>query len=140
VPRGVAHSPELRAAAIAAVLAGASLAQAAAQFGVDKSLVSRWVQAAGLQPAATAQRVRDPETIAELILELIATHVTTISAQLQASARPDWLQKQSAADLAQLVAVERDTTLRLLAGLRPVERQPELGPATLASGAADDAG
>jgi hypothetical protein len=138
--RGVAHPDELRAAVIAAVLAGASLAQAAAQFSVDKSLVSRWVQAAGLQPVATAQRARDPETIAELILDLIATHVTTISAQLQASARPEWLEKQSAADLAQLVAVERDTTLRLLAGLRPVERQPELGPAATAPGAADDAG
>jgi transposase-like protein len=141
MPRGVAHSPELRAQVVAAVLAGMSIAQVAKQYGIDKSLVSRWA-AEPLQPVATEQRARDPETIGDWILDLIATHVTTIQAQLQAAARPEWLEKQSAAELAQLVAVERDTTLRLLAGLRPVEPEPSAlapGASQLAHGAADDA-
>jgi transposase-like protein len=132
--RGVAHSPELRAEAVAAVLAGMTVVQAAAKFNVDHSLVSRWVA-----QVAHEHRARDPETLGDLIFDLIGAHVSTIQAQLQAAARPEWLEKQSAAELAQLVAVERDTTLRLLAGLRPVERPPELGVATAAPGAADDA-
>jgi transposase-like protein len=132
--RGVAHSPEVRAEVLAAILAGMSIVEAARRFGLDKGLVSRWVAT-----VATDHRARDPETLGDLIFDLIGAHVSTIQAQLQAAARPEWLEKQSAAELAQLVAVERDTTLRLLAGLRPVERPPELGTATAAPGAADDA-
>lgn len=114
--RGVAHSAELRAEAVAAVLAGTTIAQAARQYGLSKQTLSRWVGLDGTN--GTDSHARD---LGELILELIADHITTIQAQLQATTRPEWLEKQPAAELAQLVAVERDTVLRLLAGLRPVE-------------------
>src|SRR5215469_2916914 len=110
MPRGVAHPPELRAQAVAAVLAGAALAEVARQFSVSKGTLGNWLAAhnASVGTVGTPRAAaRDPESIAELILDLIATHVTTIQAQLQAAARPDWLEKQSAADLAELVAVER---------------------------------
>ena len=133
--RGVAHSPELRAEAVAAVLAGMSLAQAAQRFGISKGTLQHW-----LEPIDTVgtSNARDPETLADLILDLIADHVTTIRAQLQTASRPDWVAQQSAADLAQLVAVERDTTLRLLAGLRPVadaQPTPELDAPRASEGA-----
>jgi len=141
MPRGIPHSPELRAEVIAAVLAGTSVAQAAAQFGLDKGLVSRWVAANPLQPVATDQRTR-AEELGDHILALIDQHVVTISAQLSFATRTEWLEKQSAAELAQLVAVERDTALRLLAGLEHIDGtgQPELpaAPADAAPGAADD--
>ena len=121
--RGVAHSAQLRGEVVAAILAGASVSAVAAQFGVSKSLVSEWANA-DIRTVRTDQRARDPEAIGELLLDLIATHVTTIQAQLQAASRADWLEKQSAAELAQLVAVERDTTIRLLAGLRVDEPEP----------------
>jgi transposase-like protein len=144
MPRGVPHSPELRAQVVAAVLAGTTVAQAAVQFGVNKSLVSRWA-AQGLQPIATEQRARarDPETLEELLFDLVATNLQTLRLQLQAATRPDWLEKQSAAELAQLVAAERDTVLRLLAGLRPAVDHNPAGlppPADAASGPADDGG
>jgi transposase-like protein len=120
MPRGVPHSPELRAQAVAAVLAGATIAQVAAQFKLDKGLVSRWV-AQGLQPVATDQRARAREDLGERILTLLDEHITTLVAQLQVAARPEWIEKQNPRDLAELVAVERDTALRLLAGLRPAE-------------------
>jgi transposase-like protein len=123
--RGAAHPAELRAQAVAAVLAGMSIMQAARHFNLSKQTLSRWVAEDGT--LGTEQDARDPaETIGDLIFDLITAHVTTIAAQLQAAARPEWLEKQSAAELAQLVAVERDTTLRLLAGLRPVDQQPAL--------------
>jgi len=137
--RGVPHSPELRAQVIAAVLAGTSVAQAAAQFGLDKGLVSRWVAANPLQPVATDQRTR-AEELGDHILTLIDQHVVTISAQLSFATRTEWLEKQSAAELAQLVAVERDTALRLLAGLEHIDGPGQLpaGSADAAPGAADD--
>lgn len=127
--RGVEHPAELRAQVVAAVLAGTTIAQAARQYGLSKSLVSEWAQA-DVRTVRTDQRARENEPdLGELILGLITCHITTIQAQLQAAARPEWIEKQPAAELAQLVAVERDTTLRLLAGLRPVAEpdQPELG-------------
>jgi transposase-like protein len=125
--RGVEHPAELRAQVVAAVLAGTTIAQAARQYGLSKSLVSEWAQA-DVRTVRTDQRARDVD-LGELILGLITDHITTIQAQLQAAARPEWIAKQPAAELAQLVAVERDTTLRLLAGLRPAAEpdEPALG-------------
>jgi transposase-like protein len=120
MPRGIAHPPELRAAVVAAVLAGSSVATVARQYGLDRALVSRWTTT-GRHDAtvATDQRARDVD-LGELILGLIGEHITTLHAQLQATARPEWLAQQSAGDIAELVATERDTLIRLLAGLRPV--------------------
>jgi hypothetical protein len=129
--RGVAHPPELRAQVIAAVVAGMSVMQAARHFGLDHTLVSRWV-ANPVQLVAHDQREAALAMIEGLLLDLVAEHATTLRAELQAAARPDWLEKQSAADLAQLVVAQRDTLIRLLAGFRPVvdePDQPQLGPA-----------
>jgi len=115
VTRGVAHPQDLRAEVVAAVLAGTTIAQAARQYALSKQTVSRWVND---ETNGTDTPARD---LGELILELIGDHIATIQAQLQATTRPEWLEKQPAAELAQLVAVERDTVLRLLAGLRPVD-------------------
>jgi len=116
VTRGVAHPQDLRAEVVAAVLAGTTIAQAARQYGLSKQTVSRWVDLDGTN--GTGPPARD---LGELILERIGDDIATIQAQLQATTRPEWLEKQPAAELAQLVAVERDTVLRLLAGLRPVD-------------------
>ncbi len=122
--RGVAHSAELRAQVVAAIMAGTSISQAAKQFGLNKALVSRW--AASVATVATEQRAhaRDPEAIGALLLELIAAHVQTLQTQLQAASRADWLAQQPAAELAQLLVAERDTLIRLLAGLRPADDPP----------------
>jgi len=125
VTRGVAHPDSLRAEAVAAVLAGTAIAQVARQYGIDKSVVSRWVATDATHPARARH---DPEELADLIVDLVESHVHAIHAQLQAASRPEWLEKQTAAELAALVAVERDTAIRLLAGLRPADDQPALEP------------
>src|SRR5580765_5457287 len=129
--RGVAHSTELRAEVVAAVMAGATLAQAARRYGLAKRTIANWVAEHGT--VGTDQREMALASIEGLLLDLIAEHTTTLRAELQAAARPDWLEKQSAADLAQLVVAQRDTLIRLLAGFRPVADdepdQPQLGPA-----------
>jgi len=130
--RGVAHPPELRTRVVAAVLAGTSINQAARDFGIDKATVSEWCARAQVPTVPTDHREAALATIEGLLLDLVAEHTTTLRAELQAAARPDWLEKQSAADLAQLVVAQRDTLIRLLAGFRPVvdePDQPQLGAA-----------
>jgi len=131
VTRGSEHPAALRAQVVAAVLAGTSIAQAARQYGLSKQNVSRWVAEDGT--VGTVQ-VLD---IGELILDLLVSHVSAIQAQLQAAARPEWLERQSAAELAELVEVERDTTIRLLAGLERIS-EPDR-PALDAAGASENA-
>jgi len=126
--RGVAHPPELRAEVIAAVLAGEPIAQVAARLKVDKSLVWRWTQAE-LQPIAIETRARTRSQFQELLLDLLNVHIATLRVQLQAAARPEWIEKQSAAELAALVVAERDSLVRLGAGVPPVDERPQLeGP------------
>lgn len=128
--RGVAHPPDLRAEAVAAVLAGAALADVARLYGISKGTLGTWLaQDDDVRTVRTnSARARDPEALADLILDLIAEHIITIRAQLREAARPEYVAKQPAAELASLVAVERDTALRLLAGLRPADHQPALEP------------
>lgn len=94
--RGVAHPPELRAEVVAAVLAGMSIVQAAAQFNLDKGLVSRWVSAAGLQPVATEKR---PD-LQQLILDYLALGFRAMIAQTEVFADPDYCRRQDADKLA----------------------------------------
>jgi transposase-like protein len=140
MPRGVPHSPELRAQAVAAVIAGATVAQVAQRFGLRKQTVSEWLQSEEIRTVRTT-RERSPEVLEAMIFDLVAEHITTIRAQLQATASAAYVQGQSAGDLAALLGTERDTLIRLLAGFRPVAdtEQSELaGPADAAPGAADD--
>src|SRR5499427_4074003 len=137
--RGVSHPAELRAEAVAAVLAGTALTEVARRYGISKGTLGNWVAERQIGTVGTEQHARTAH-LTERLFDLVHAHIDAISAQLQAATRPAWLEKQSAAELASLVAVERDTTLRLLAGLFPTEPdQPELAaPAEPAPGPGDD--
>jgi hypothetical protein len=124
--RGVAHPQELRAKVVAAIIAGATLAQAAQRFGLSKQTVSEWLQSEEVRTVRTT-RERSPEVLEAMIFDLVAEHITTIRAQLQATASAAYIQGQSAGDVAALLGTERDTLIRLLAGFRPVDdNQPIL--------------
>jgi hypothetical protein len=76
-----------------------------------------------------------------MLFDLVAEHVTTIRAQLQAAASSAYVQGQTAGDLAALLGAERDTLIRLLAGFRPVEQSqpPTLDTAELAESSSSSA-
>jgi transposase-like protein len=141
MPRGVPHSPELRAQVVAAVLAGASLAAVAKQFGLRKQTISQWLQTEAIRTVRTTRaNERTPEALEAMIFDLVVEHIATLRAQLQAAATPAYVQGQPAGDLAALLGTERDTLIRLLAGFRPVEPAPGLpAPADTPPGPADDA-
>jgi transposase-like protein len=123
MPRGVAHPPELRAQVLAAIIAGATINEASRRFDLDTGLVSRWASADAAVAATRAAHARTPEALEAMLFDLVAEHVTTIRAQLQAAASSAYVQGQTAGDLAALLGAERDTLIRLLAGFRPVEQQ-----------------
>jgi transposase-like protein len=139
--RGVPHSPELRAQVVAAIIAGGTVAEAAARFNLDKSIVSRWAAADATVATTRAAMERTPEVLEAMIFDLVAEHITTLRAQLQAAASHAYVQGQTAGELAALLGTERDTLIRLLAGFRPVvdtrEQLPE--PAGAEPAAAADA-
>jgi len=138
--RGVPHSAELRAEVIAAIIAGTTIADAAARFNLDKSIVSRWAAADATVATTRAMVERTPEALASMIYDLVVEHITTLRAQLQTAAAASYVQGQTAGDLAALLGTERDTLIRLLAGFRPVEpdQQRELAePASAAPSATD---
>ena len=136
--RGVEHPAELRAQAVAAVLAGQALADVARRFGIAKGTLGTWLaQDDDYRTFRTPDAHNEPD-LGDLIYGLITDHITAISAQLQAASRPEWLCQQSAAELGQLLGAERDTLLRLLAGLRRIDdsdSQPRLD----AAGASENA-
>jgi transposase-like protein len=125
--RGAPHPAQLRAEAVAAVLAGQALADVARRYGIAKGTLGNWLAERDVGTIGTPDAHNEPD-LGELIYGLIQDHIQALSAQLQAASRPEWLRQQSAADLAQLLGAERDTLLRLLAGLRPAPEpdQPRL--------------
>jgi len=136
----VPHSAELRAQVVAAILAGASIADAAVRFNLDKSIVSRWASADATVATTRELASRSPEALEAMILDLVAEHITTLRAQLQAAASTAYVQGQTAGDLAALLGAERDTLIRLLSGFRPLEpeRLELIAPADAAPGPGDD--
>jgi transposase-like protein len=80
MPRGVAHSPELRAQVVAAVRTGASVSEAAKRFNVDRTLVWRWTHAAGSVATEADQREQVPEGLDELTARVYGHVVATLEA------------------------------------------------------------
>jgi hypothetical protein len=96
MPRGVPHSLELRAQVVAAVLAGTSIAQAAAQFKLDKGLVSRWVQSAEVATVATEKS----DGLQSLMLRYLYVGLQALITQAEVLGDPAYCRAQSANDLA----------------------------------------
>ena len=97
MPRGVAHPPELRSQVVAAVLAGMTQAQAAAEFGVDESVVSRWVKS-GLQPIAIEKRQVQTDT--ELVMSYFRSAIQAMIIQAGVFADEQYCRAQDADKLA----------------------------------------
>jgi len=96
--RGVPHSPELRAQVIAAVLAGTSIAQAALQFGLSKSLVSEWASADFSVRTVRTEKISPP--LEQLIREYLLTGFRAMIAQAEVFSDPAYCRTQDADKLA----------------------------------------
>jgi transposase-like protein len=95
--RGVPHPPELRAEVIAAVLAGTSIAQAALQFGLSKSLVSEWASADLSVRTVRTEKSVDLEL---LIRRYLDAGFRAMISQAEVFSDPDYCRRQDADKLA----------------------------------------
>lgn len=94
--RGVAHSPELRAQVVAAVHSGLSIREVARQFGLDATMVSRWVASGGVAGLATQKT----ETDVELVMAYFRAGFRAMIAQAEVLGDRDYCLAQDADKLA----------------------------------------
>jgi len=116
--RGVPHPPELRAEVVAAVAAGDSLQSVANRFGVGKATVERWFREDGpVQPG----NARTREELGALVYDTVVETLHALIARARVTGSEDWIEKQSAGELAALGAADWDRVIRVLAGFRPAD-------------------
>ena len=111
------YSEQIKAQALAALLAGQSYTQVAQAFGVPIGTLRSWRSRyrAGDPVANVATQKRD--RIGALLLEYLETTLETLKAQQVVFRDETWLKQQSASEIAILHGVTVDKTIRLLEGL-----------------------
>ena len=112
MPRGVPHSEEVRAAVLAALLAGQSITKTAAEYGLNKATVIAWRDAAGLGTSWV-----EPEKRAEIggmVADWLASTIRTLRAQADAFDDPKWYKRHAPSEAAVLYGVLADKGIRLL--------------------------
>ncbi len=109
------YSEETKAAVMAALLSGQSVNQVAAQYQLPKGTVSSWRARAEVRPqvASDAQQ----KEMGELLLDYLRETLTTLKEQAVHFRNLEWLEKQSASELAVLHGVQTDKAIRLLEAL-----------------------
>ena len=127
MPRGVPHSPEVKAAVLAALLTGQAIDAVASEYKINENTVKRWKResAAGLNDvrrAATADG-DDPDTsVGAKLLGYLGEALTTLQAQVIFFRDTAWLRKQSASELAVLHGVVTDKAIRLIEAMDRAEQ------------------
>jgi len=115
------HSPETKAAVMAALLTGQSIAETARAYAVPEATVRSWKsrQRHGESVATVATEKR--AAIGELLVDYLSESITTLREQVRLFRDPAWLMKQPASEAAVLHGVIADKAVRLLEALRPPE-------------------
>ena len=120
------HSPEVRAAVMAALLAGQGVNETARQYKLLPSTVSRW---RAKIPGATAkleEHAETPHEFDELLANYLRETLQTLAVQVQFFRDTAWLAKQGASEVAILHGVITDKAIRLLEAAQAAgEREAE---------------
>lgn len=119
--RGVEYPPEIRAAALAMLFAGASLSATAAHFGVSKGTISNWRDA---QDVAVVQQDIERSVrvdMGRLVAEYLTANLDALTAQARAVADPGWIAAQDAHGLVAIHNALADRAIHILAAIQPSE-------------------
>jgi len=127
-PRKTIYSPETKAAAMAALLAGQSISQVATEYKIPTGTVKGWSVlvrttpevvevATGTTGVASEATTKKSAQIGDLLITYLRANLTTLEAQQAVFRDADWLRKQSADALAVLHGVLTDKAVRLLEAL-----------------------
>lgn len=110
---------------MAALLAGQSISQVAAEYKIPAGTVKSWSVRLRTSPEVAAVASGDASdatgkkaaAIGDLLLSYLRANLTTLEAQAVVFRDADWLKKQDAAGLAVLHGVLTDKAVRLLEAL-----------------------
>lgn len=110
------YPDELKAQAMAALLTGQSVNAVAEQYNIPRGTVTSWASRANRERGdlLSEQSNGKRERIGELIVDNIETMLETTKAMLHVLQEADWIEKQSASEIAVLFGVIADKTYRLL--------------------------
>ena len=106
--RGKPHSPEVKAAVMAALLAGQMPSDIAAKYKLPEQTVCTWkkqVRGASLLKKAD---------LSELVESTLRAFLETIRIQAETARDVDWIKKQSASDLGVFLGILSDKAFRIL--------------------------
>lgn len=112
------YSPEKRAAAEAALLAGQSVSAVAREYNLPKGTVSAWRtrrEAPGVAPSAT-QKDGEPgkESIGDLLITLLESNIRGLIAASAVLQDKDWVRDQDASELGVFIGITHDKVVRML--------------------------
>lgn len=115
------YPDDTKAAVVAALLAGQSVASVAAEYDLPRGTVSSWKKrtaATVLHDVATdATQKERGASVGDLLLTYLETSLRGLIAQAEHFADKGWLAKQDAADIAVLHGVQTDKAIRLIEAL-----------------------
>lgn len=111
------YSDQIKAQALAALLAGQAPSEVARQYNIPVGTLKSWKsrQLNGESVATVATDVR--ERIGLLLLNYLEETLVTLTKQQMVFRNEEWLFKQSAAEVATLHGISVDKAVRLLEGL-----------------------
>lgn len=111
------YSDQIKAQALAALLAGQAPAQVAASLGIPIGTLKSWKSRQKNGDAVAVVATEKREQIGALLLDYLVMTLETLKVQQQVFADEEWLRKQSASEVAVLHGVSVDKVVRLLEGL-----------------------
>lgn len=125
------YSDQVKAQALAALLAGQSISEVARAFGVPLGTLKSWKQR---HPDATDRAVfvdaldasdasTKRERIGALLMDYSIASLETLIAQQKVFGSEEWLRKQSASEVAILHGVGFDKVVRLLESLTETDER-----------------
>jgi transposase-like protein len=123
--RGNPHDPDTRASVLAALISGSTIAEVSRAMKIPDSTIEYWRDQAGIgpKPPRNPEWIRDEKKadLGELVGDYLNDILVTLRAQAIHTRDKDWLQIQSAGELAILHGVLSDKAVRLLGALRTDE-------------------
>lgn len=111
--RGQQYPDDVKAEAMAALLAGQSVTAIAKRYSIPKGTVSSWRKQARQKVKAGAESTQKT-TLDELLMGYVRENLLTLREQARVFRDEEWLQRQSASEVAVLHGVLADKTVRLL--------------------------
>ena len=111
--RGKAHSDEVKARVMAALLQGQGATEIAKQYELNEATVRNWKRS--LEPARlTEVNEKKKDEFSELVATYLREVLVTLSVQVRHARDPEWLKGQDAAGLGVFHGILTDKAIRIL--------------------------